>query len=367
MKSGMEQLRGRVLTACVTALLLIAASACETGDFEGWVLQDQDQDGLPDLPGDSPEWDPTDDTVPDPLEDPLLDPVADTVPDPAADMPDVTDVTDVPVEEVPPNCYSEPVDTSAGLADLEAAYNGYNYMETMLETLRRRWPAGHDLFVAMEGDPYLGSYTDTSSFTTVMESLMTEVHEATHGWDYGHASSGSTFAYYLRADLTFHPPWENGFPRSEIRSMLVDDSTSIYESYLTGTQGTYGFVELLDELNAYINGMAGIAVVGEYEEASGYGISAIDGAVALFYYLELYLKRARTVYPDLYARTSTDPQFVDLVRTQWLRLHFFLAIADRFPSLGIHDGPIRTHLDNPENMQEISLFIGQEVSASSCL
>jgi hypothetical protein len=342
--------------------LALAAAACED-EFDGWVHQDQGQDSLPDLPGDTPVWDPSDDPIPDPVEDPLPDPVMDTVPDPVPDLPDAADI---PMDEVPPNCYAEPVDTWASLADLEAAYNGTNYMETMFETLSRRWPAGYDLFVAMEDDPYLGTFTDTSSFTSVMESLMTEVHEATHGWDYSHAS-GSNFAYYLRADLTFHTPWEDGFPRSEIRSMLVDDSTSIYESYLTGTQGTYGFVELLDELNAYINGMAGIAVVGEYEEASGFGISAIDGAVAFTYYLELYLRRARTVYPDLYSRISTDPQFVDLVRTQWLRLHFFLDIADRFPSLGIHDAAIRAHMYESENMQEISLFIGQAVSASSCL
>jgi len=353
---------GLLLIPAATALVL-AAAACETDEFDGWI-SDQSEDSLPDLSGDPPIWDPVDDPAADPVEDPLPDALPDMVPDP---VPDVPDAADVPAEEVPPNCYAEPVDTSASLADLEAAYNGANYMATMLETLGRRWPAGHDLFVAMEGDPYLGTFTDTSSFTTVMESLMTEVHEATHGWDYANASWGTTFAYYLRADLAFYTPWEDGFPRSEIRSMLVDDSTSIYESYLTGTQGTYGFVELLDELNCYINGMAGIAVVGEYEEASGYGISAIDGAVAFTYYLELYLKRARTVYPDLYTRISTDPQFVDLVRTQWLRLHFFLTIADRFSSLGIYDGAIRTHMYNSENMQEISLFIGQEVSASNCL
>ena len=364
-KTRSGRLAGHLLPCLVVAAVLAAGAwACEsTEDYYPIydVLPDPAPDAAPDTALPDPQPDP-DAPPPDLPYDAPPDPVADLPPDLAPDVP-----TDPGMDDAAGGtCYSEPLAVDASLADLESAYSGYNYVETMFETLNRRWPAGHDLFVAIQDDPYLGAFTDTSSFSTVMESLMTEVHEGTHGWDYGNASWGTTFAYFLRGDLAFYVTWIDGFPRSEIRGMLADDSTSLYaDTYLSGEQGTYGFVELLDELNCYINGMAGIAVVGEY--ISGYGISGIDGAVAFLYYLELYLKRARTSYPELYARIQGDPQIVELVKTQWLRTHFFLAVADRFPSLGIYDDAIRANLYSPDNMSEISLFIGRDVSASPCL
>ena len=43
-------------------------------------------------------------------------------------------------------------------------------------------------------------------------------------------------------------------------------------------------------------------------------MSGRDGAVAFLYYLELYLRRARTQYPDLYAQLKAEPQWVELVQ-----------------------------------------------------
>ncbi len=263
-------------------------------------------------------------------------------------------------------CYTEPVFPTADIHDLETAFvpGTGTWKPTAFAILQRRWPAGHDLLEAMTSDPYEDQFADTSSFSALMESLMTECHEETHGWDYGHASVDH-FAYWLRSDLTFMPPQIEGFPRSEILSMVEGDATQLYDTtYLSGTQGTYGFVEVIDEGNAYINGMAGLTFVGEYETG---GISAKDGAVAFLYYLELYLQRARTMYPDLYAQLKAEPQYVQLVKTQWLRTHFFLMYADAFPKLGIEDAAIRTLLYAPAHQHEIEMFIGHAVAASNCL
>ena len=109
----------------------------------------------------------------------------------------------------------------------------------------------------MKDDPQLPGFVDSSSFAALMESLMTMVHEETHGWDYEMALGSADFAYFLRADLTFTPPKIDGFPRGEIYAMVEGGGTSLYDgTYLTGTQGTYGWYELLDEANCYINGMA---------------------------------------------------------------------------------------------------------------
>lgn len=289
----------------------------------------------------------------------------DAPPPPSDDGADDAGDDGPPTAECPADCYCEPFDASADLSDLEAAFNGANWAEVMIGVLDRRYPAGADLLVEMEDDPWFGAFTDNSSFTALMDSVMTEVHEGTHGWDYGHALGQPYFGYWLRADLVFEPPKIEGFPRAELYAMLVDDSTALYaQTYLTGEQGTYGWVELLDELNAYINGMGAIAAVGEHIP---WGISGRDGAVAFLYYLELYLRRARTAYPNLYAELQAEPEYVELVQTQWLRTHFLLEHADAHPHLGIHDQEIRAHLHAPDNQAEIELFIGRPVDASACL
>lgn len=279
--------------------------------------------------------------------------------------PDDPGTDDPPGLDCPAHCYCEPFDATADIADLQASFNGANWADTMIGVLDRRYPAAADLLVEMQGDPWFGAFTDTSSFVGLMDSVMTEVHEGTHGWDYGHALGQPYFGYWLRADLVYEPPKIDGFPRAEIHGMLTDDSTALYAStYLTGQQGTYGWYELLDELNCYINGMGAIAAVGEHIP---WGISGRDGAVAFLYYVELYLRRARTVYPQLYAQLKAEPEYVELVRTQWLRTHFLLERADAHPHLGIHDQQIRALLHAPDNQAEIELFVGHPVQASSCL
>ncbi|MFH1568913.1 MAG: hypothetical protein ABIL09_13020 [Gemmatimonadota bacterium] len=79
-------------------------------------------------------------------------------------------------------------------------------------------------------------------------------------------------------------PRIDGFGRGEILPLVEGNATSMYDStYLTGVQGSYGFAELLDELNAYINGLGAVATLGD---EVAYGFSARDGAVTLLYYLE---------------------------------------------------------------------------------
>ena len=264
-----------------------------------------------------------------------------------------------------PYCYSEPVDPAASLADLEAAFNGNNWLDTILETTGRRYPSGHDLLYLMQDDPYLSWFVNTSSFAMLMESLMTVVHEETHGYDYEYAQWGVTFAYWIRSEWQPSVHHYAGFERSEIYSMIENDSTDLYaDTYLTGTQGTYDFMELLDEFNAYINGLAGIALVGEYEP---WGISARDGALAFTYYLELYLRRARNVYPDFYASIQADDHLIDLVLIQWLRLHYFLDISYAFPNLGVNDHPIDDLVHDAANQSEIEQLVGRSLQASPCL
>lgn len=266
----------------------------------------------------------------------------------------------------PPECYTEPFDPTISISDLQAQYNGSNALSVLIEALRRRYPAGADLLIEEQDDPYTGSFIDRSSFGTVMDSAGTEVHEATHGWDYSHALFYQYFGYWLRDDLKHQLTFNvDGFPRSQIYGDIADGSTDLYKNlYLTGEQGTRGLLELLDETNCYINGLGATAAIADYIP---FGISGRDGAVAFLYYVQLYLRRARTQSPQLYAQMQADTALKEHIQTQWLRAHFFLMFADMSPHIGIRDGEIRANLYAPQNIAEISMLIGRCVDQTNCL
>ncbi len=291
-------------------------------------------------------------------------------PSPAPDepvAPEPPPAPEPPAEDTPPgpgrDCYEETWYPDASLAPVAARLRA-DWQAAAVDAMRLRWPAGHALLAQGAMDD-LRSFGDGASLSALAESMMTVIHEGTHGWDYGHASGNRTFAYFLRGDLTLEIPWIDGFPRSELLADLPDDATRTYaDTYLSGDQGTRGFAELMDEGNCYINGMIALTVLGDAFE--GAGISARDGAVAFLLYTQLYLRRARLQHPQVYAELQGDASVRRLVDLQWRRAHYWLSISDQYPALGIADDRIRAHLYTPENLGELNRFLGLTLSASNC-
>ena len=270
-------------------------------------------------------------------------------------------------DTAPPECYRELWNPSASLADLKSGYTSSKWKTTALEALNRRYPDGFALLDAMRDDADLPRFASTGSFASLMESIDTMCHEEGHGWDFNAAlKTSGRHVFWMRKDLALQIPKTLGyFPRSELLPYIKDDATSLYDgTYLKGTQGSYDFVFLGDELTQYINGLACVTTVGS--EVKTYGTSFRDGAAAHLLYLEWYLNRARTAHAPLYEKMKASPDLQKVVRYWWARGHFWTEASKPFPSFGIKDKQIWEKVNAKENLAEIQLFTGDSPATVAC-
>lgn len=260
-------------------------------------------------------------------------------------------------------CYAEIYDPDVSIDDLKSAYSGGNWLNISLQVLKRRYPTGWFVLDAEKNDPQLQGFVDTGSWGSFVMSLDTMVHEETHGWDFDHSSYGS-HKYVLRDDLQLQVPESATWPRSDILQYINDGTTQMYDDvYLTGEQGTYDAIFLMDEVNAYANGLATLTSVHEHVPPS---ISSRDGAAAMTLYLELYLKAGRTSHPAQYASMKADASWQKLVRYEWARVHFWESEAKPFANLSIDADAIWAKINLPANLDEIEQFTGQDPASVAC-
>jgi len=288
--------------------------------------------------------------------------------DPADDDDGEDDADDSDGPPVDDNCYAEPLYPSEDVSDIVNAYGGGQYKAQVIEAMERRWPAGAYLLQYQINDSYWGQFSDSNSWSGMVNWLDTLVHEETHLFNAYHAIDvGELAALYFREDKILYLPNDQGFARSEILSELIPEAQAgIYAgTYLTGSQGDRAFNPLLDEAAAYVNEVPGLSVFGEY--FPGQGLSLRDGAAAFLYYIEVYLRVGRTNHPDWYDWAKTQPVYVEAVELLWLRTHFFYEqVADDYPSLGISDDMYRQAAYQQENLDELEMFTGKRFEASSC-
>jgi hypothetical protein len=273
--------------------------------------------------------------------------------------------TDAPVEggadtSAPPgdgaaSGYTEPVcaEPLASLADLAMAYQ--NTPEGLRAACQgiadRRYPIGR-AFVDFQNDMQLQAWNQRrNTFNDVLSNFEVTVHEGQHLWDI-RMTSGS-WPYRLRDDLVIRTRVLRNFNRSEILRVHTDPASDTYARvYLMGSSGMQGFNTLLDEYTAYVHSLAS-----RYCTRDGLSpsvrISSRDGILTLMYYVELYLRLARTEHPEDYQAILADPEHRRLILTNWDRAEFWLRLSQPFPQLGLRDTMIRAWTYNPENLMEI--------------
>jgi hypothetical protein len=256
--------------------------------------------------------------------------------------------------------WTEPLcDPLADLSDLEASYTGARLRETLTEIARRRYPIAV-AFVEVQEDMYLFQWYGGSpppSFGMALEGFEVVAHEGSHIWDL--TMIGGEWPYRLTETRVIRTRNLTNFARSEILELHVDRETDFYdEVYLEGASGRQGFNNLLDEYNAYVHSLASKYCTRD-ALSGGFSTSARDGILTMMYYVELYLKVARTNHPDDYAAIVGDPGHIEMILTVWDRAEFWLEVTADEPSLGINDDVIRSWTYDPENLMEIEMLRGR--------
>jgi hypothetical protein len=243
---------------------------------------------------------------------------------------------------------------TADLSDLSAAYmNTPMGLRTAVRGIaERRYPMGV-AFIDVQTDMHLATWFrgSNATFRNVLDRFEVAVHEGGHIWDITMASS--TWPYRVRDDLVIRTRRLANFNRSEILMLHTDPAADRYdEVYLVGSSGAQGFNTLLDEYVQYTHSLATRYCTRD-ALAPGTSTSARDGILTLMYYVELYLKRARTDHPDDYAEIIGDPGHIELIHTVWRRAEFWLQQTASLRQLGIRDATIRSWVYDPANLMEI--------------
>ncbi|GAA2589067.1 hypothetical protein SMC26_16660 [Actinomadura fulvescens] len=266
-----------------------------------------------------------------------------------------------------PFCYGEPSNPAVDISDLKTRFRQSNWMPTLQEMYRRRWPSGEKLAIAQVNDRYWTQFVDTRSFEAFAESMMVAIHEETHMWDLDPSRTTwnvHTAAWINATQQARTVPLHGGFPRREILPLISDRlSDSMDGIYLRDRQqGSYQLQGVLAELNAGLMGLPAATVVQEYIKGVGASNSR-DIAATNLRYLLLYLRVAKDRYPAYWTKIKNEPKLRELVLIQFLRTAYWLDKSAPYTGkLGSPDADRITATNYaPANLAIIEEFTGATV------
>ncbi|MCM6776578.1 hypothetical protein NDR87_21785 [Nocardia sp. CDC159] len=266
-----------------------------------------------------------------------------------------------------PYCYDEPSNPTADLSDLKARFNRSNWMKTLQEMYKRRWPSGEKLAIAQAKDPHWNQFVETRSFEAFAESMMVAIHEETHMWDLDAARTewdNYTASWINASQQLLKIPLHDGFPRREILPLIKDNlSKDMDDIYLRDRQqGDYHFQGVTAELNAGLMGLPAATVVQDYIKGIGASNSR-DIAATNLRYLLLYLRVAKDKHPAFWNKIKNEQKVRDLVLIQFLRTAYWLEKSAPYGSkLGSPAADKITQQNySKENIAILEEFTGRKV------
>ncbi len=269
--------------------------------------------------------------------------------------------------------------TEAPVQDLRFSGNVATFVD---DALTRRAPFGLELVQgARRESPQSDcptAFTGTAaSAPEIFHVLDVAVHECGHVYDL-ELSRGSGNVYVLNSELRYECDRGDTTSRSGdtfARSRILTDGLQpqlppctersqrlcdrYASTYLDGDPddgrfqgGDQGYNMLLEEAVQYVNSIA-IAWAFADQRPRFVSVSARDGILTFFWYIERYLRLARSEYPQAYARIAEDDCWRNLTLAVWARGWTFLRLAREAAGLGIDAESLEALVTQPELLAEI--------------
>jgi len=280
------------------------------------------------------------------------------------------------------SAYTEPLPTTASLSGLP--YSSTQAQAYVIAALEKRYPIGKHILEGGISSPLAASQgncvdrflQDKSNAQSVLRQASTLVHECGHFYDIGE-STGSASAYVITDDVKFSCSKGDTTSRGGetfARSLLRGDGyyaereacggasptgCDMYaDIYLDGsaTDGTFqsgdqGYSFVLEEAAQYVNSLA--TSLAFKEAFAGRKSTERDGILTFLWYIERYLRLARTEHPAAYTLLSTDSCWRQATLTVWDRGWFFLEASKGESALGIDDAALEALVKDPTLTAEI--------------
>jgi len=217
-------------------------------------------------------------------------------------------------------------------------------LETLLE---RRYPPGV-AFIDVQTDAELDRwFSSPDSFPVVFREAETAVHEGTHLWGFD-VLEPDVYSYRVLDDdliiaTTYH---HDSIGRGAVLERHPDPAGDLYAEVYLEWSGGEGFNSLLDELNAYVHGLAA-----KHCTADSLGLAQTSSRRAVFtfqFYVATYLAIARDEHPDAYDAIVDDPGTRSAILTIWDRADEWLERTKGEEALSLNEEPARSWVRSKE-------------------
>ena len=116
--------------------------------------------------------------------------------------------------------------------------------------------------------------------------------------------------------------------------------------------GDQGFSVLMEEAVQYVNSIATARAFFD-QKPQFTAVSARDGILPFLWYIERYLRMARSEFPGAYTRITGDQCWRDLTLGVWARAERYLELTANQATLGIEDDALEDLVQTPELLEEI--------------
>lgn len=237
-----------------------------------------------------------------------------------------------------------------------------------LALLQKRDANGYRIYQLSKDPDAFSFWLSCSDGKPLHSKLPAAVHETLHKVDgelEQNGARGRAHFYLLGGRVISVARHTQLFERAQVAALLTDEEkrTHYFRPYLTGVSGKQKLDSLLEEFNAYTHDLSTSVTLVDLKAAT-LRSSNRDGVLTFMYYLELYLKQARTNFAGAWQVLVSDRDYVEAIRALWANAEVALARACPHAQLGVSDSFLARKVYSASNLEAINELFKQAQAKS---